>query len=103
MLKHRVEILKEIAADGKFGANSGKTTLQSLGTVWAAVDFQRGLMALREGAVDGTDYVVVRMRWNNIVTRDSLLRENGVTYQITEFHASKQDNIIQIKAQEVVK
>ena len=46
---------------------------------------------------------VVRMRWNNIVRRDSQLECEGVTYQITEFHADGHENIIQIKAVEIVK
>ena len=99
MLKHRVTIKnKQVATE--FGATTGYV---AVGTVWAAVDFQRGMKRLAEGALDGTDYVVIRMRWNNIVKRDSQLECEGITYQITEFHASKQDNIIQIKAQEIVK
>ena len=103
MLKHRVEVLKVVAADGKFGARSAAPTYESVGCVWAAVDFNRGLKAMREAALDGIDYVVIRMRWNPIVNRDSYLRCHGVTYMITEFHADRQQNIIQIKAQEVVK
>lgn len=102
MLRHRVEVLKVLGIDGPFGANSGRTVEQSLGSVWAAVDFQRGIKAVREGAVDGTDYVLIRMRWNNIVTRECLLRCEGVTYQITELHADRMENIIQIKAEEIV-
>jgi head-tail adaptor len=100
MLRHRIEVLKCTGTDGKFGVNSGKSIYTKIGTVWAAVDFQRGMKSVREGAVDGTDFILVRMRYNTLVTRDCYLREYGVTYQITEFHASFQDNIIQIKAQE---
>ena len=99
MLKHRVTIKNKVVAT-EFGQTTG---WQDAGCVWAAVDFQRGMKRLAEGSLDGTDYVVIRMRWNNIVRRDSQLVCDGVTYQITEFHASKQDNIIQIKAQEIVK
>ena len=99
MLRHRVTIKNKQVAT-QFGETTGYL---DAGTVWAAVDFQRGMKRLAEGALDGTDYVVIRMRWNNIVKRDSQLECEGVTYQITEFHASKQDNIIQIKAQEIVK
>ena len=101
LLRHRVEILRPTAKDGKFGPNSGKMTYDTIGIVWASVDFQKGLKAVREGAVDGTDYVLIRMRWNAVVNRDSYLREGGVTYQIMEFHADRMMNIIQIKAQEV--
>ena len=103
MLRYRVEVLKVSAADGKFGARSAAPTYVTEACVWAAVDFNRGLKAMREAALDGTDFVVIRMRWNPIVNRDSYLRCHGVTYMITEFHADRQQNIIQIKAQEVVK
>ena len=99
MLRHRVTIKNKVVA-----TEFGKTTVwQAVGSVWAAVDFQRGLKRLAEGALDGTDYVVIRMRWNGIVKRDSQLECDGITYQITEFHSDKFDNIIQIKAQEITK
>lgn len=98
MLRHRVTIKNKVSAT-QFGATTG---YQTAGTVWAAVDFQRGMKRLAEGALDGTDYVVVRMRYNNIVRRDSQLECEGVTYQITELHRDYQENIIQIKAQEIV-
>lgn len=99
MLRHRVTIRNKVVAT-QFGETTGYETS---GTVWAAVDFQRGMKRLAEGALDDTDYVVIRMRWNSIVKRDSQLVSDGVTYQITEFHSDKYDNIIQIKAQEIVK
>ena len=98
MLQHRVTIKNKVVA-----VNFGDTTgYQTAGTVWAAVDFQRGMKRLAEGALDGTDYVVIRMRYNDIVKRDSQLECEGVTYQITEFHADRRDNIIQIKASEII-
>ena len=99
MLKHRVTIMNKVVAT-QFGETTG---WEEAGCAWAAVDFQRGMKRLAEGALDGTDYVVIRMRWNGIVKRDSQLVCDGITYQITEFHADKYDNIIQIKAQEIVK
>lgn len=99
MLRHRVTIKNKVVAT-QFGETTG---WQDAGCVWAAVDFRRGMKRLAEGALDGTDYVVIRMRYNNIVKRDSLLECEGVTYQITEFHADRYDNIVQIKAQEIVK
>ena len=99
MLRHIVTIKNKVVAK-EFGST---TSYETAGCVHAAVDFQRGMKRLAEGALDGTDYVVIRMRWNGIVKRDSQLECEGVTYQITEFHADKYDNIIQIKAQEIVK
>lgn len=99
MLRHRVTIKNKQVATG-FGDTTGYV---AAGTVWAAVDFQRGMKRVAEGALDGTDYVLIRMRYNDIVKRDSQLVCEGVTYQITEFHADHFDNIIQIKAQEITK
>lgn len=100
MLKHRVEILRKVQVDGRLGRNSGTVAFESLGVVWASVDFQRGLKAMREGAFDGTDYVLIRMRYNGAITRNSYLYYDGIIYLITEFKREYQDNIIQIKAQE---
>lgn len=100
MLKHRVEILKRIQAQGKIGKNSGSVSFESQGVVWAAVDFNRGIKAMREGALDGTDYVLIRMRYTNKINRNSFIYYDGVMYMITEFHRAYEDNIIQIKAQE---
>ncbi len=64
--------------------------------------WNKGVKALREGALDAYDTVLIRMRWNNIVTRDSRLQCDGVTYQIQSLHADRQDNTIQITATEVI-
>lgn len=102
MMRYRVTVLERTVAAGSFGRNSGNVSFEETGTVWAAVDFQRGVKAVREAAVDGTDYILVRMRWNELVTRDSYLRIDGVTYMVTEFHRDFQDNILQLKAQEII-
>ena len=100
MLKDRVEILKKVQMAGKIGKNSGAVGFESLGTVWAGVSFNRGVKAMREAALDGTDYVIVRMRYNTIANRNCYLYHDGVMYMVTEFKRDYQDNIIQIKAQE---
>ena len=101
MLKHRVTILNKIDADKiKFGE---KAKYEQAACVWAEVKFTKGVKALREGALDAYDTVMIRMRWNNIVTRDSLLECMGVTYQIQSLHQDYQDNIVQITATEVIK
>lgn len=100
MLRERVEILRKVQTAGKIGKSSGSVGFESLGTVWADVSFNRGIKAMREAALDGTDYVLVRMRYNTIANRNSYLYHDGVMYMVTEFHRDMQDNIIQIKAQE---
>lgn len=100
MLRDRVEILKRVQQTGRIGRNTGSFAFESLGTVWASVTFSRGVKAVREAALDGTDYVLVRMRYNDIVNRNSYLYHDGTMYMVTEFHRDRMENIIQIKAQE---
>ena len=98
ILKYRVTILNKQVATG-FGET---TSYQPAACVWADVTWSKGVKALREGALDAYDTVLIRMRWNNIVKRDSRLQYDGVTYQIQSLHADRQDNIIQITATEVI-
>ena len=98
-MKHRVTILNKQVASG-FGET---TSFQPAATVWADVTWKKGQKALNEGVLDAQDTVLIRMRYNTIVTRDSRLQCNGVTYQIQSLHADRQDNTIQITATEIVK
>lgn len=98
-LKHHVTILNKVTA-----TNFGETTrYEKTETVHADVSWSKGVKALREGTLDAYDTVLIRMRWNNIVTRESRLECDGRTYQIQSLHADKQDNTIQIIATEIVK
>jgi SPP1 family predicted phage head-tail adaptor len=98
ILKDRVTILnKQVAAE--FGATTG---YQPAATVWAQVTWLKGMKRLAEASLDAMDTVMVRMRYNNIVTRDSRLLHHGTTYQIQSLHSDYQDNTIQITATEVV-
>lgn len=98
-LKHHVTILNKVTAT-KFGET---TRYEKAADVHADVSWSKGVKALREGALDAYDTVLIRMRWNNIVTRESRLECDGRTYQIQALHADRQDNIIQITATEIVK
>ena len=98
ILRYRVTILNKQVASG-FGET---TSYQTAATVWADVTWSKGAKALREGALDAYDTVLIRMRYNDVVTRDSRLQHGGVTYQIQSFHPDHQDNTIQITATEVV-
>ena len=97
-LHNRVTIWNKVVSTG-FGDT---TSWQDVGTVWANVTFSRGVKSLREGALDAYDTVIIRMRYNKTVNRDSLLVHDGTTYQITSFHRDFQENIIQITAVEMV-
>jgi SPP1 family predicted phage head-tail adaptor len=94
----RVTIKNKVLATG-FGET---TSYQDAATVWANISFTKGMKALHEGALDAYDTVIVRMRYNNIVTRDSHLMHDGREYQIQSFHRDHRENIIQITAVEIV-
>ena len=83
----------------KFGE---KVTYEQTVCVHADVTWSKGVKSLREGALDAYDTVMIRMRWNNHVKRESLLECEGIVYQIQSMHADRRDNIIQITATEIV-
>lgn len=99
LLRHRVTILNKQVAAG-FGET---TSYQAAATVWADVTWLKGVKRLAEASLDAMDTVMIRMRYNTIVSRDSRLEHDGVTYQIQSLHRDHQDNTIQITATEVVK
>ena len=104
MMNRRIKIAKRVdSTGGDFGRSSGGQKYTMLGEFWASETFNKGVKALREGAVDAYDTVMFRMRWNNIVTRDCRLECNGVTYQIQSLHADRRQDTLQITAVEIVK
>ena len=98
-MKDIVTIRNKVVATG-FGDT---TSYQDVGCVHARKVWKSGNKVLRESVLDAIDVVIFRMRWNNIVTRDSLLVCNGKTYQILSLEGDRQENQIEIKAQEIVK
>ena len=98
LLRHRVTILNKQVAAG-FGET---TSYQAAATVWADVTWLKGVKRLAEASLDAMDTVMIRMRYNTIVSRDSRLQHDGVTYQIQSLHRDHQDNTIQITATEVI-
>lgn len=97
-LHTRVTIRNKVTT-AAFGETTG---YQDVATVWANVSFSKGMKALHEGALDAYDTVIVRMRYNTIVSRDSHLVHDGKEYQIQSFHRDHRENIIQITAVEIV-
>lgn len=105
ILKHRVTILNRTeASTGRFGKDGSGVTWTEDGTVWAAVDFVKGLRAMHEGALDVYGVVMIRMRWNSVINMRSRISYDGQFYQILgeTFHAVKQENIIQFNAQVLI-
>lgn len=100
MLRQCVTIYNKREPDKvKFGE---KVKYEAICIVHAGITWKKGQKALNEGSLDAQDTVMFRMRWNNIVKRDSLLQHEGVTYQIQSLHADRQDDTIQITATEMV-
>lgn len=105
ILKHRVTILnRDEAQSSKWGKDGAGVQWQEAGTVWADVSWVKGLRTMREGALDVYGVVLVRMRWNSVITMRSRIRHDGQTYQILgeTFHADKQENTIQFNAQIII-
>ncbi len=101
MLNKRITIARRAEEkDKQFGKN-GQAKYTILGDFWAAEDFNRGVKSLREGAYDAYDTVMFRMRFHECVDRWCLIKYQGKWYQTQSFNASRQENQIQITAQEL--
>lgn len=105
MLDKRVTVLNRKAATaGRFGIDSGGAEWEETCEVWASVSYTKGMRAMNAGALDVYASAMVRMRWNNMVTRRSRIRYNGATYAILgeTFHADRRTATIQFNIQEIV-
>lgn len=105
MRRERVTIQnRKEAQAGKFGKNSAGIVFENTCTVWAAVDFVRGMRAMNEGAVDVYGVVMIRMNYTDKIKPRSRIVYNNDIYQILpeSFHADKRDMKIQFNAQMVV-
>lgn len=101
MMNQRVCILSlPESTDGEWGRE--QADWQELRTVWAAVDWSRGVKSMREGAMDAYDSIMVRTRYHQDIKRECRLRYDGKVYQIDSLHASREQNTIQITATELV-
>ena len=100
ILRERVRIqLPPTRVEGEFGA---EYVAGDMIERWAAVDWVRGTKALREGALDAYDTIMVRMRWDAQITRECKVLYQGATYRIQSFHADRRAGTIQMTATEVV-
>ena len=90
------------AEDGKYGKNSAGEKYELVGTFNAAEDFNKGVKALRLGAVEAYDVVMFRMHYRKGIDRWCLIKYNGVWYEIESFNAIQREDQIQITAHERV-
>ena len=89
---------------GAYGIDSGGVGWTAVATVWVYVSFNKGMRAMREGALDVYGVEMFRMNWNPDVTMRSRIIFDGQTYQILgeTFHADFQANQVQFQAQIVI-
>ena len=105
MRKYRVTVInRKEAQAGRFGLDSAGITWEYGPTVWAAVDWVKGMRTLNAGAVDAYGVIMVRMNWNCAINMRSRIRWNGQLYQILPetFHDEPQANTIQFNAQVII-
>lgn len=103
MLDKRVTILnRKEQTVGRYGIDSGGVGWKEEGTVWANVNWVKGLSAMREGSADVYGMLMVRMRWNRYTTRDSRLKIDGKVYEVLgeTFHSDLRRNTIQMNVRE---
>lgn len=105
-LRHgRVTILnRQEQTVGAYGIDSGGVGWTEVATVWAYVSFEKGMRAMREGALDVYGVKMFRMDWNPDVTLRSRVVYDGQTYQILgeTFHSDYQEKKVQFLAQVVI-
>jgi SPP1 family predicted phage head-tail adaptor len=101
-MNKRIEVLnRKVAEDSDFGLDGSGVEWETTCTLWAAVDFVKGVRAMREGAIDVYGVVMVRLRYTDKINARSRIRYHGELYNILPetFHDDYQANAIQFNAQ----
>ena len=101
MLNKRVLVAKRAADQGSDFGKQSAPKYDILGTYNMGETFNKGVKAMREGALDAYDTVMFRCRYNAKFDRWCLLKYKGKWYQITSFNEDYQENQIQITATEL--
>lgn len=97
MLNKRVAVMNpSTVTQGKFGRQSAGREYKFDGMFWAAVDFNKGMKSMREGALDAYDTLMIRMRWNDKVNVRSMIVWKGRTFAVRSFNDERQTNQIQL-------
>lgn len=105
MRRHQITIINRMEAQaGVFGLDSSGVEWEDGPTVWAAVDWAKGMRTLNAGAVDAYAVKLVRMNYCCEVNVRSRVRWQEQVYQILSetFAADPQQNTIQFQMQLVV-
>ena len=101
MMNKRVTVAKRATDTQESFGKAGQTKYEILGTFWMSETFNKGVKAMREGALDAYDTVMFRCRFNKDIDRWCLLKFNGKWYQIQSFNEDYQENQIQMTAIEM--
>ena len=97
MLNKRVTFLKRgDSVEGEYSREAG--SYEEIRSVWASVDFSKGLKSLREGAYDAYEVIMVRCNYFPDASAECRLKYKGNEYEINSFHADFTENTIQITA-----
>lgn len=100
LLDKRVEIWnREEGAQTALGKQSGRYVCK--GVAWAGLTWNKGVKAMREGALDAYDIVMVRMRWNPLVNRDTRIVCEGKTYEVDSLNSDKGQDVMQMTCHEI--
>lgn len=105
MLKHRILVQnRKAATENAFGLDGAGVEWEDTVWLWAAVDWQKGMAGMRDGAFDAYGVIMFRTRYTTQINMRSRIVYEGQTYQILPeyFHVDKQANTIQFHAQVIV-
>ena len=103
ILTHRIGIFNRVAAeDDIYGLDSSGVVYEPLGELCANITFNKGVKAMREGAMDAYDYIMVRIRYNENIRRDSIILHDRRYWKIESFNADYREDKIQMTCVETV-
>ena len=103
ILTHRIGIFNRVAAeDDIYGLDSSGVVYEPLGELCANIIFNKGVKAMREGAMDAYDYIMVRIRYNESVRRDSIILYDRRYWKIESFNSDYREDKIQMTCVETV-
>lgn len=101
MLEHRITFVEvKGAKNGEYGRETDGW--RKVATVHAAATFNKGVRAMREGAVDAYDTIMFRLRWHPQIHRECRILYDGRVYAISSYNSDRRRNTIQITATELV-
>lgn len=105
MLEFQVGVYNRTEAEAdKFGIDGAGVEWKLDRILHANITWAKGNSAMRAGALDAYTEILVRMRWNKIVTMRSRIEWNGQMYQIKPetFHPFRREDTIQFNAKLIV-